>query len=684
MAFGNLNLGNIASALKLTGADPSLADGFASAQQAPVDAGPSVVPPNVNDALKATGSSYEVPATPAPAVDPETAAYLRHTGKTVDDRSAAERRNSQAEWAAEGDSVAEGFSAKNGYSANGQTWKNGQLVNTYRDGAQRGGASAPAPSAPMPEVGRVNANASMGELKQRVAGNVGTGQDLALARGDVQSGGDVQSAEVLRGDAAEGRAGIDEAKSRRDAALGRKDENTRKAYGALEDMQMALGHPPDVNKGKWLSLIGGAIASSGKGGAIGQVMQGLGQMQMSQLDDWQRGIAGNEKIAKLLTEMNDSEDKGTENELNQQSKLNAMVTANSLNTLKAIEHETHSEDVKLVAREAALKLKDQYEQHDLGIKQKLAATAAATKVDRAMYQAITAGKSAPERAAIASLYGKKGQAALQDIQKSDKSVVDIEGQDITNRAGIAGIGKTEAEAAKLRGEGGPQQIVEGYYSTPGMNLDPTTIADIRKNARAMASIQSDLSQLREIRKRNNGGTWNTTDVSTADGILARLPAKYSQMSGSGAPSETENKIFKEITSNPTDFYSRKNPIDIYDSTIASLQNNFDAQADIVGVRRGLAPTQQNAGGGQTAPAQAQQQAAPAQRAPAPAPAAPAAPQRVTLYRLDGTPVPNVKADMAQQLLQTNQYMSEPPPMPADAALASADNASYEEQVRRGL
>lgn len=615
MGFGNVNLGNLATALSMTGGNPSLADQLKleAAQQQPAPAPASPIPPATNQALEATGSAYRVPEA-APPATPEPA------------------------------------------------------------------PSAPAPAEPAQpapytgtKAGGVNPNAGVNELKGRVAGNVGTGQALETELGDTRARGQTQSAEVLRADAAEGRAGIDEVKGRRGEAMKRKDANREGAYHELEDLRTAMGHPPDVSKGKWLALIGGAIGASGKGGPLGAVLQGMGQMQMGELERWQQGMAGNEKIAKMLTEMNDSEDKGTDSELNQQSKLNAMVTANSLNALGAIEHETKSDEVRNLAQQASLKLKDAYEQHDLGVKQKLAATAATKAADQAMYRAIASAGSPGERQAVAYTYGAKGAEVLKTMQANDKGLLDVEAGALGNRKTEADIRKTDADTAKLALEGGPQQIIPGYFSTPGMALDPGTIGDLRKNARAMASLQDDLAQLREIRMRNNGGTWDPTDVSTAESILAGMPAKRSQMSGSGAPSEQENKAFSQILTNPTEYFARKDPVSIYDSISQSLQQNYDAQADVMGVRKGMAPTVQNA----AQPARA--------AAPAAAAAKPAAPARVTLYRLDGTPVPNVKADMAQKLLATQQYSEQPPapaPAPAGAALASADNASYEDEVRK--
>lgn len=97
----------------------------------------------VNSALQKTGSSFQVPDAAAPAATPvaptpnamnhsirgaegEAAAYLQHTGKTVDDRSVVERINAQRDWA--GDPNAAQAASNNGYTNNSGTFKDGGLV----------------------------------------------------------------------------------------------------------------------------------------------------------------------------------------------------------------------------------------------------------------------------------------------------------------------------------------------------------------------------------------------------------------------------------------------------------------------------------------------------------------------------------------------------------------------------
>lgn len=519
-------------------------------------------------------------------------------------------------------------------------------------------ASQPAAPASVDRtVAPVSRNATLPQLNKSMEDTTNRQIELKTEGGDIDSAGAKQQAQLYRDEQVEGREGIDQMKERRQAALARKDQNTEKAYASLQSMQDQLGNPPDTSKGKVLQIIGAILGGTKGGAGIGRGLQMIGQMQGGDVEAWARGVEGSDKITKALTAMNAAEDSGVDHELAQEHQLSTLVTANTLNALNAVAAETKSEETKRAAEELAVGVKAKYEQHRAEILTKQAAVAAKKKTSNAIYAAIAKGKTPQERAAIALSYGDDGEAVLKKIQGTDKAVADIE-----NTA--AGTEKTRAEAAAKAGEGGPQEILPGYFSS--VPLDKPTITDINKNARATASIIADLGTLRAIRERNKGGTWDSSDMAVAEGILSRMPAKYSQMSGSGAPSESEKEEFKAITLNPTDFFARKNPTEIYDRTARELQNNLDAQLDIIGVAK-RAPS--------TAPGVQHQTQEVASSTPG------AAPVRMVTVNKDGK-THQIDSRFVDEAVNKRGFALGAAAAPAPAALASADDASYEEQVRR--
>ncbi len=110
----------------------------------------------INSALQKTGSDFQVPdgggaAPVAPAGTPmnhsirgaegEVADYLKHTGKTVDDRPVVERINSQREWAA--DPNAAQSSAQNGYTNSAGTFKEGGLLEKAQSAMSKASSVGP-------------------------------------------------------------------------------------------------------------------------------------------------------------------------------------------------------------------------------------------------------------------------------------------------------------------------------------------------------------------------------------------------------------------------------------------------------------------------------------------------------------------------------------------------------------
>lgn len=397
--------------------------------------------------------------------------------------------------------------------------------------------------------------------------------DNSGKNGEIAAQGLDQVADLKGQQADERRQGLDRMASRRDAALSRKDFNRDQAYAELEQMRSRIKNPPDNTVGKVLNIVASVVAMGGnKNAASG--LQMLGQAMSSDLQEWEQEIAGNDALMKKYLQMNDAEDGSVESELRQEGAISTLAAGVYDAAIDKVMAETQSKEARAVGQEMKNGLRQQYIHHQMQLNQK----AGLLKQQTALIRAI-AGQPTPEaRAALAAQYGKAGLAALAEIQKGDKSAADINATNV-------GTAKTAAEIQKLRSEGGGgsgAEVLPGFVDTVG--LEKGDLADVRKNARITAMIENDIKQLKAIRQKHNGGTFNQNDVAAAKDIISGITGKMSQYSGAGAPSEAEREMFVETMTDPTGFYMLKDPIEIYDQKIDRLKAGQRASYEAIGLK----------------------------------------------------------------------------------------------------
>lgn len=131
------------------------------------------------------------------------------------------------------------------------------------------------------------------------------------------------------------------------------------------------------------------------------------------------------------------------------------------------------------------------------------------------------------------------------------------------------------------GEVGTKEVIPGFVDNIG--LEKPDVTAIRKNAGVVADLQNDYKLLDALRQKNAGGTWNADDTSKAQRITNGMVSKFSQMTGAGAPSESERDDFKATLVDPTGFYLFKDPSAIYKTAQSDLQTGLDARLRSIGV-----------------------------------------------------------------------------------------------------
>lgn len=176
------------------------------------------------------------------------------------------------------------------------------------------------------------------------------------------------------------------------------------------------------------------------------------------------------------------------------------------------------------------------------------------------------------------------QAVLAEDQRRRAAAAAAAGAPLRTAKAIADIEKTQAETAKLRGEaaGGGAEL-PGYV--PTQKLGPGDQTKAREIHAAAASLKADYARLDAIRRRNRGGTWNREDVTEAQQIINGMAPKYSNLYGSGAPSETEFKNFRETIIDPTSYQmTGRDPSELYRRGAAQIDAITRAQLGSYGYR----------------------------------------------------------------------------------------------------
>ncbi len=460
MAWGNINLGNLADALSISGADPDYVDQLRreqalrdmSAQESvpaaiasnPFDASS----PDVQRALSIAGQGRDVPS-PPPAINP------------VNPQRAAIAADFQRQYPSNenlGAAPVPRFSATPAPDVNTALARTGSGYRLPEAEQQPAAVPAAQPGerllpenidAALARTGSqyrptqpptFNPQASTQALQARATQNVNDQIADDLALGDVKAQQHADSAKLYREDAVSGQMRTDELQQRRDAAMARKDANTEEAYKALRSMQQQLGSPPDTSKGRALQIIGTVLSMTPRGGGIGRGLSMLGQMMGDDVQRWAAGVEGSDKLRNAFLEMNRHENMGMESELHQEATLSNIVAANTLNSLKAAEEDAGSEEAKAVARKLARGVEDQAISHQLDIRGRREKELGQLQEDTVLTRAL-AQTPESDRPMVAAMYGPRGLEMLNSMNKPIAAQAELEGK-------RAQTSKTAAEAAE--------------------------------------------------------------------------------------------------------------------------------------------------------------------------------------------------------------------------------------------
>lgn len=511
--YGGLDLGNMASALRMTGGDPVWLEEMRR-RQGLASREPSPVPPEANGALAALGSSYRVP-----------------------DPGPAEQREPPP--------------------------------NPYEE--------SPAP-APRVEDTPFNPGASNRQLQQEYTTGQNEMLDLKQRQGDIQADALRQHGEAAGELESARREGLARAQQQVDEGRSRQQDFQEQARRRLDTITSMVDHPPDQSRGKVLSIIGTMLSASGANGlasAAGAGLQMLGRSMAGDVEQWQAEIGAQKGAHTALLQQAQTEGANSESAIRVEQGLSDLAFGVYNAAIDRVKVEAGSQEAVRAADELQNGLRAKYVEAQLDINARKAAAAAKKQQGRADDVLWNMPMDALATAIADGSGGKRAQEIYkqraknsQDVREGEAKISDL----------MAGTAKKEREAS----EGGVgEEVLPGHIAT--VNLGPADKTALRANAMAINDVIADLGRLREIRKRHDGGTFNADDESEAKGIMGRMSTKLSQMNGAGAPSEGERELFRESLTDPTGFYLRKNPVELYDRMAHDFRNNFNAKLRSIGV-----------------------------------------------------------------------------------------------------
>lgn len=612
-------------ALELTGGNANM---FAPPAEEPLDFAPVAEPPVQAAATEAARTSdwrsgtvpaiEEAEATrladgpPAPEqLAAESAAYLAATGKRTDDRSADEIRNSTADFTGD---TGQGYTS---VGANGmqQTWKNGKMVeekpmpdmsNLHLLGTQPGdpvqrNRSRQGP-VPVDDVeDRIwNPNASSRTLR----GEQTAGQNRALeleeqTKGAIKAeGAERKAAELneLRAIQREGREGVAQR-----VALNReqKQQFEQRMLQRMDEISDKIRNPPKDTMGMVMGIIAAAMSAGGNGGAAALV-NGIGQAMNTKMKKWEAGLAADQAELGHLKTMFGMQNDDSESELKQEAQLSSLAVAEFDSALRQVGEETQSKEARAIAEQARLDLRNKYVQHSLDIRQRAATQQAAAQQDQELYKFIASQPTPEARAAAAAQFGSKGQAVLQNIQKSDKGAADIDST-------AAGTEKTRIEAAKAafdigKGPGGKvdsdvvgshvpggyQVVDEGAWrNTP----EPVRTAFVKAQG-ALPGITSKLERLKQMMATHGTENWPTDAKREMEALYGGALGDIKEVMELGALDNGVERLVQKMLPDPTGYnmglgnWVENGPAKI-DQTIQFLRQQAGARARTFGLGTAL-------------------------------------------------------------------------------------------------
>lgn len=309
-----------------------------------------------------------------------------------------------------------------------------------------------APTAPAEPVEQrdFNRKASSGTLQNELQEGQNRTLDLVEQLGDKEHGGLVRAegAEAKAGELGElrqiQRSRRENVTSRLDLNRAQKDEFEARINAKIDQMSDKMRNPPKDTMGMVMGIIGAVMSAGGKGGAA-SALQGLGSALNSKMRNWEAGLAADDAELKNLRGMFDMQNNDSESELRQEANLSALAVAEFDSALKQVEQTVESKEAKEAAALTRLTLRQQAAQHMLDIRKR----AAGAQREQEIYQLLASAPTAEKRAALAGQFGALGQKVLQNIQKSDKGMADINQTVTDTQKAQAETAKTLTEAQKL-------------------------------------------------------------------------------------------------------------------------------------------------------------------------------------------------------------------------------------------
>jgi hypothetical protein len=509
VAYGNVNLGNVAQALRLSGYESSWLDDeqrrrlLESTPQAPA------VLPDTNRALAALGANYRVPEPEHRELPPNP-------------------------------------------------------------------SEEPAP----PPVSERSFNPNVGTpqlMREQTAGQ-NEALDLKQRQGDIASESFDRQAQAAGEFEQRSREGLNRAQQRVDENRQQQRVYEQQAHQRFQRISELVDNPPDESRGKVLRIIGAILGATDQGAAVGRGLSMLGQSMAGDVQGWARQIEAQKVAQGSALEMAQHQQADSEHELRTEKALTDMGFGVYGAALERIKAETNSQEAKRVADELQNGLRQKYVEHQLDLNARSAAASAKNQQGRADDALWNMPLDALAEAISNGTGGKRAQEIYMQRSKNSQGV----------REGEAKIADLTASTEKKQREAiegnTNEEVLPGYVTTVG--LGPADKTAIRANAMGIDDIVADIGRLRQIRERNQGGTWNADDEAEAEGIRGRMSTKLSQLNGAGAPSEGERELFAKQIVDPTGFYMRKNPTEIYDRMAKDLRAGFEAKLKSIGLVRG--------------------------------------------------------------------------------------------------